>query len=128
MNTNKLNKWIVTTIILLAVNSNGFCQKNEAKIKVSNFTVNVVGKHILIDWATESGFQANYFEIQRSLDGVNFKTIELVLGPDPQKPEGNSYEGFDKSSTNNKYYYRLKHVSLDGSEALSETKMLAINN
>ena len=127
MNTKNLNKWIVTLIIILAVNPNGICQ--QPKVKYTSFTVNAVKKKILIDWVTDNSSQANYFEIQRSVDGVNFKTIELVLGPDPQKTNCNCYEGFDKpSSKNQKYYYRLKHVSVDGAEELSATKMLAINN
>lgn len=82
----------------------------------------------MIDWATDNKVATNYFEIERSSDGVNFRTIAMVLGPDPKQNNCDCYECFDKTSTNTKYFYRLKHVSTDGEIELSETKMLAINN
>ena len=82
----------------------------------------------MIDWATDNKVPTNYFEIERSSDGINFKTIALVLGPDPKQTNCNCYECFDKPDSNTKkYFYRLKHVSSEGEIELSETKMLAIN-
>ena len=101
----------------------------QAKINITSFTVNAYQKRILIDWATDNKIPTNYFEIQRSPDGINFKTILLVLGPDPKQTGCDCYECFDKPGTRTKkYFYRLKHVSKDGEIELSETKMLAINN
>ena len=101
----------------------------QAKINITSFTVNIHEKRILIDWATDNKIPANYFEIQRSLDGINFKTILLVLGPDPKQTGCDCYECFDKPGTRTKkYFYRLKHVNKDGEFELSETKMLALNN
>lgn len=87
-----------------------------------------MAKKIIIDWVTDNKVAANYFEIERSVDGINFKTIAVVLGPDPKEVGGESYECVDKPlASAKKYYYRLKHVSTDGESELSETKMLAIN-
>ena len=82
----------------------------------------------MIDWATDNKVPINYFEIERSNDGINFKTIALVLGPDPKQANCDCYKCFDKAGSNaKKYFYRLKHVSTDGEIELSEMKMLAIN-
>lgn len=98
------------------------------KINFTSFTIHSNHKKIMIDWATDNKVATNYFEIQKSRDGVNFNTIELVLGADPKQASCDCYEGFDKADSNSKkYFYRLKHVSTDGEVELSKTKMLAIN-
>ena len=99
-----------------------------ARINFTSFTVNSNQKGIKIDWATDNKIPTNYFEIERSSDGINFKTVALVLGPDPKQTNCDCYECFDKpKSKAKKYFYRLKHISTGGEIELSETKMLAIN-
>src|SRR6185503_12576422 len=93
----------------------------QTKINYTSFTVSAVQKRIMIDWKTDNKTPTNYFEIEKSLDGVNFKTIALVFGPDPKQTEGDSYEGFDKRDANTKKcFYRLKHVGVNGDIQLSE--------
>jgi hypothetical protein len=128
MNTKQICKSLIALVILIWAHSEGMCQTPKAKINYTSFTVNAVKKVIMIDWATDNKVATNYFEIQRSVDGVNFKTIAMVMGPDPKQTNCDCYEGFDKpSTTKHKYFYRLKHVSTDGEVDLSETRMLAIN-
>lgn len=127
MNTNYLFKSFLTSLAIILTHGNGICQKNDTKISYTSFTVNAVDKKIMIDWVTDTSVTTNYFEIQRSADGKSFKTIALVFGPDPQKTNCDCYECFDKlSTTKQKYFYRLKHVGINGEVELSETKMLAI--
>ena len=129
MNTKQITKNLMAIVLLISAHLDGICQTQQAKINYTSFTVNAVKKVIMIDWATDNKVATNYFEIQRSADGVNFKTIAMVMGPDPRQTNCDCYEGFDKPSTNRrKYFYRLKHVSTDGEVDLSETRMLAINN
>lgn len=100
-----------------------------AGINFTSFTLNSNQKGIKIDWATDNKIPTNYFEIERSRDGISFKTIAMMLGPDPKQINCYCYECLDKPKANSKkYFYRLKHVSTDGEIALSKTKMLAIKN
>ena len=127
MNKENLYKSLAALLVCTIVSLNGMCQAKEAKITYASFTVNQVNKKILIDWVTNSKATANYFEIQRSLDGKNFTTIALVMGPDPQKPDGDCYEGFDKPLTKKQNcFYRLRHIGTDGEVEVSETKLLAL--
>jgi hypothetical protein len=128
MNAKKLYKCLPALLIFVFAQTDIMCQTQQAKINYTSFTVNAVKKRVTIDWVTDNKVPANYFEIQRSADGINFKTIALVLGPDPQKINCDCYECFDKPGAGTKkYFYRLKHISTDGEIELSETKMLAIN-
>jgi hypothetical protein len=130
MNTKKLFQLAIAFMVFILIQEVSIGQaistKHE-KINFTSFTVNTHQKRIMIDWATDNKVPTNYFEIERSSDGVNFKTIALVLGPDPKQTSCDCYECFDKPGSNaKKYFYRLKHISIDGEIDLSEMKMLAI--
>jgi hypothetical protein len=131
MNLKKIFQCVVVLLVSLSIHTITLGQApviEQGKINFTSFTVNSNQKRIIIDWATDNKVPTNYFEIERSSDGINFKTIALVLGPDPKQTSCDCYECFDKPDLNSKkYFYRLKHVSTDGEIELSETKMLAIN-
>ena len=122
MNRNLLRILLISTIVL---SSSGLIAQNN-KVKVTDFTVTAKEQKVIIDWKTD-GTDANYFAIQKSTDGINFKTVALVLGPDPKQKNGNCYGCFDKnlSKTAKQSYYRLVHIDTDGNEQITETKLLA---
>lgn len=131
MNSKKIFQGIIVLVVFSLIHIVSLGQvvaTDPARINFTSFTVNSNQKGIKIDWATDNKKPTNYFEIERSSDGINFKTIAMVLGPDPKQPSCDCYESFDKpKSKAKKYFYRLKHVSADGEIELSETKILAMN-
>lgn len=69
-------------------------------------------------WRTASEKNNNYFTLQRSTDGVNFKTISKING------SGNSsdirkYEFEDYTASGNYNYYRLMQYDYDGTVSYS---------
>jgi hypothetical protein len=131
MNSKKIFQGIIVLVVFSLIHIVSLGQvvvTDPIRINFTSFTVNSNQKGIKIDWATDNKKPTNYFEIERSSDGINFETIALVLGPDPKQPRCDCYESFDKpKSKAKKYFYRLKHVSVDGEIELSETKTLAMN-
>lgn len=126
MDTNKFFSIFLAASIFSVISLEAICQSTQQKINYKSFTLNAAEKRIMIDWIIDSNISTNYFEIERSEDGKNFKTVTMVLGADPKQPTGNVYEGFDKpNKTSKKYFYRLKHVSLNGEIEVSEIKMIA---
>lgn len=123
MKRNQLfNLVICMGIILMATTVSA--QKND-NIQITRFEIKKINNQKAgIDWATDNKVVTNYFEVEKSLDGENFKTIAYVLGPDPKK-EGDQYECFDKVS-DTKVFYRLKHVSVDGAIQYSNIKTIAL--
>lgn len=78
-----------------------------------------------LNWATESEQNSSVFNIQRSVDGVNFETIGSVAA------QGNSttthhYTFDDENPFKGINYYRLALVDLDGSVTYSKTIQLVI--
>ena len=101
-----------------------FAQVNT--IKITDFSVNAKDKKVMIDWKTDGKAATNYFAIQKSSDGINYRTIAMVLGPDPKQNNCDCYGCSDKYTTTSKQYYRLVHVAADGTEQVSAAKMLAM--
>ncbi len=95
--------------------------KETSNIHITNFTVYAKEAKLIIDWAVEPLSETNYFEVQRSSDGVQFTTVALVLGPDPRQ-SGERFQYVEKIKDNKimSAYYRLRHVSADGKELLSK--------
>jgi hypothetical protein len=98
----------------------------QKKINITDFQVVKDQNKVDINWSTDKTVSTNYFEVEKSNDGKNFKTVAYVLGADPTKTDCDCYGCFDKVNTNAKEsYYRLKHVDTNGSVEFSEVKMIA---
>ena len=72
-----------------------------------------------LSWTTASEVNNDHFEVERSLDGLNFEVIGKKKGA------GNSltkieYSFFDQNSPKGISYYRLKQIDLDGKYTYSE--------
>ncbi len=76
-----------------------------------------------LQWATASEDKAAYFEVERSIDGVNFEQIGTVTAVG-NSSETSSYQFNDSSPFNGSNYYRLKLVNIDGSDEFSKIEVL----
>jgi hypothetical protein len=129
MNTRKLVQNATLLIGLLFMSAVSRAQVHEtsiSKLNFKDFTVNVKGNKINIDWSLDSTVETNYFEVQKSTDGKNFKTILLVLGADPKQTNCNCYGCYDKfvPRGSKHCYYRLVHVATDGTAQVSDARQL----
>lgn len=118
---------MVFVILFTALSFGSFAQNAEqSKINIIEFHVVKNKNRVDINWSTEKDATTNYFEVEKSNDGKNFKTVALVMGPDPAKTDCDCYGCFDKVTTSKESYYRLKHVDSNGIVGFSEVKMLAL--
>jgi Secretion system C-terminal sorting domain len=79
---------------------------------------------VICEWTTLTETNNDYFEVQRSKDGIYFETIGSRNGA------GNSttllqYMLYDYTATNEIIYYRLKQVDFDGQYSYSKTIVLS---
>lgn len=104
----------------------------EESINFTDFVVYLKKNVISIDWITDNLGATNYFEVQKSADGKNFKSIALIFGPDPKQKSGDHYGCFDKFNPEelNHSFYRIKHIDSDGFEQFSDTRIISkkLNN
>jgi hypothetical protein len=92
----------------------------------------VEGNQVSINWTTTAEVNAHYFDIQRSLDGVNFQAFDRV----PSQGCGGNvcyYKVMDQApqkngngATTSTNYYRLRQVDLDGAESFS--RVVGVSN
>jgi hypothetical protein len=123
---NKMRKIIYVSILILA----NYCGKSQAiensSIKIENLTANEKDGKLFVNWAIDGKTEPNYVEVQRSDDGKTFKTIGLVMGPDPsQAGDKYAYVQKMKKETNTLVFYRLRCVTSEGGEQLSEIILAA---
>ena len=97
-------------------------------VKYSSFNaVAEDNKSIKISWVTDFEQTNSHFELQRSFDSKNFKTIGIVLNGVAIGATQISYEFIDNRpelQNNPVIYYRLNQVDIDGTETF--TKILAV--
>jgi hypothetical protein len=82
-------------------------------IELTYFQAYTNKNHVTINWQTATELNNDYFTIERSADGVNYKTIATVRG------SGTSMSAINYSFTDNNpltgvSYYRLKQTDYDG--------------
>ena len=81
-------------------------------------------KEIALLWKTAKEENNNAFAIERSSDGVDFKTIGNVKGASVSSIE-KSYNFSDAAPLQGINYYRIRSVATDGKEAMS--KVVSVN-
>jgi hypothetical protein len=77
---------------------------------------------VCFNWETATEINNDHYEVERSVDGINFGT---VLELNSKAPGGNShykisYIGIDESPVNGINYYRLKQVNTDHTSTYSK--------
>ena len=123
MNRNLLGTLLIFTIVLI---SSADVKAQSGKVNVTDFTVTAKEQKVKIDWKTDGATTTNYFAIQKSTDGINFKTVALVMGPDPKQKNCDCYGCSDKYVKNaGRSYYRVVHIDNNGNEQITEAKLLA---
>lgn len=98
-------------------------------IELLSFTASGQGENIICKWITASETNNQYFDLERSTDGINFEVITRVDGYGAGVSTTNrSYQYVDKDKCNDIRYYRLKQVDIDGHFKYSETIAFSCNN
>lgn len=117
----------LSTITCIYIQLDGYsgCKCNFS-MKISNQTcslpiellyfdgVQKLCKQNTLSWATATETNNDHFEIERSLDAINFKKIKEILGA-INSLETKQYSFIDSNPELGINYYRLKQVDLDGS-------------
>jgi murein DD-endopeptidase MepM/ murein hydrolase activator NlpD len=71
-------------------------------------------------WETKTEINAAYFDVQKSLDGANWQTIEQVKATGGNSGTPQYYTIFDAKIADGANYYRLEQVDSDGKKTLSK--------
>jgi hypothetical protein len=84
---------------------------NPLPIELLYFTAKPFEKSVTLDWATASESNNDYFEIEKSIDGVNFEYLATIKShADGNSSTKQSYNTIDEKPYKGISYYRLKQV------------------
>jgi hypothetical protein len=86
-------------------------------ITLLDFTATPEAATVRLDWATASEIDNDYFAIERSADGREFRSIGVVPGRGTTDREV-SYVFHDERPLPGRSYYRLRQVDFDGTTEL----------
>lgn len=93
-------------------------------VELTSFTASLENNNVMLHWSTASELNNEGFEVQRSLDGLEFGSIGFVIG-NGSTSQAMQYEFMDSNPRNGTLYYRLKQIDFDGHFEFSE--VVAVN-
>ena len=99
-------------------------------VTLTTFDVNYEGAFVTLKWITASEINNDHFEIERSMDGMTWKTIGILEGHGTTQEENgylaiDNLEGLVATGT---IYYRLKQVDFNGNFTYSMIRSVNIEN
>lgn len=81
-------------------------------VSLLDFTGSLQNKKVLLEWSTSAEYDSKQFEIEKSLDGINYQLLHTVPAAGNSTSEKRySYQDADVAAVN---YYRLKMVDING--------------
>lgn len=88
-------------------------------VELVTFEANLSGNTTLLNWETASELNNYKFEIERSHNHIDFKTVGTVKGHGTSNIPV-SYQHTDRLEDSGTYYYRLKQIDYNGTFAYSD--------
>lgn len=101
--------------------NNGYpCMAYPLAVTFKGFNSKCEGDGIRLDWSTVSEINNDYFEVEYSENGTDWKKIARVDGKGTTNVES-TYSFTHRNTTNATSYYRLTQVDFDGTATLLQT-------
>ena len=88
-------------------------------IELTAFNAKCDGNKVNIYWKTASESNNDFFEIERSSDGINFSSVVKINSQSTNSLHPLNYSAQDNNPLNGKSYYRLKQVDKDAKYSYS---------
>ncbi len=93
--------------------------ENPLPVEIVDFTGLQSDNTVVLEWTTLSEKDNDFFEIERSTDGINFATIGFVQGAG-NSAEKLTYNFADNAPESGRAYYRLSQVDYDGTRSYAD--------
>lgn len=97
-------------------------------LDLTRFTGQQINRQVDLNWTTAQEMNNDHFDIERSLDGVNYQPIASVASKYHTTSLKTDYSFTDASPVNGIDFYRLKQVALDGKFIFSDVIAVKFDN
>lgn len=88
-------------------------------VELVNFNVDCEENGNVISWETVSELNNDYFDVEKSIDGLDFRSLEIIKGAGTTV-HTHGYEVRDTEKNAETVYYRIRQVDTDGTENYSD--------
>jgi hypothetical protein len=122
--TTPATQWNLDGATDLSAQINGF--DDITPVELVSFAATATGNDVNLNWATATESNNQGFEIQRSVNGVDFEKIGYVQGRGTTT-ETQFYSYMDKGLEYGSYSYRLKQIDFDGTFEYSNSIEANVN-
>ncbi len=136
-NNGSMNFTIGQTAVGSFLSSTGFLTQgfqptigfsNPLPLDFLSFTANLVDSKTLLQWITRNGINTDYFEVQRSTNGVNFSKIAILPPKNPTDQAAlSTYGAVDSLPLPGTDYYRIEEADKDGHVAYSTIVIVMVS-
>jgi hypothetical protein len=97
-------------------------------LKWGSLAATRINKTARIEWLTYSEDQTSFFQIEYSIDGLRWITIDSPI-PAANTPGSHQYQFYDSTVSASKTFYRIKQVDRDGQSSYSPVvQVTAVQN
>ncbi|MFM2134932.1 MAG: hypothetical protein RL021_332, partial [Bacteroidota bacterium] len=96
-------------------------------VEWASFTATPFEKSCQLQWSTASEVNADFFEVQRSSDGITFEQVGIVRA-NGTTSELHQYGFEDRNLSSGTYYYRIRQSDFDGKFSYSLTEAVDIHS
>lgn len=97
---------------------------NPLPVVLLSFNAECFNKNVSLSWATASELNNNYFDLEKSTNGINFSLLKRVTGSGTINSLTH-YEYVDRAPEKTKLFYRLKQTDFNGET--EDLKTISIN-
>ncbi|MEO0787241.1 MAG: T9SS type A sorting domain-containing protein [Bacteroidota bacterium] len=102
----------------LVIDNISFSSGTILPVEYLSFDAEADNEGVMLDWATASEQENDYFIVERSADGRSFEAIGRIDGQGDSELR-NDYQFLDQSPFDGQNFYRLKQYDFDGSMSMS---------
>ena len=93
-------------------------------VSLVHFEVSCLEDKVELNWKTLSELNNDYFTIEKSLDGINYKFVTTLKGAG-NSSHSISYSWSDRSQVNSTIYYRLSQTDYNGEMTFIDDKTVS---
>jgi hypothetical protein len=97
-------------------------------VTISKFEGHRVNKEVDLNWTTAQEINNDHFEIEHSLDGINYRSIGRVNSKLRNTSLPTDYTFSDLNPANGMNFYRLKQVNADSKFSYSDVVAIKFDN
>lgn len=94
-------------------------------VKLTSFKARYESNNVKLTWATSFEQNLRHFIIEKSIDGIQWGDLAIVNADNGIN--GSLYQFQDVNTIGDKYYYRIRIVSMDGSAEYSAIRLVSRN-